>query len=79
MQPYWIKIDAPRPSLGVGITAISEDDARALFRLAWPEDRIASIAPIRDMRDIEQNHVAPNMGNWFKRGIWYPMGHDQIS
>jgi hypothetical protein len=77
MQPYWIRID--KCGLGVGITATSEEDARALFQKAWPKDRIASLAPINDMRDIEQNHVAPNMGNWFMRGIWFPMGYDQIS
>jgi hypothetical protein len=77
MQPYWIRID--KCGLGVGITAISEEDARALFHKAWPKDCIASLAPINDMRDIEQNHVAPNMGNWFMRGIWFPMGYSEIS
>jgi len=63
-------------SRGVGITAYSEDDAKALFRLAWPTAyKILSIEPIKDMRDIDQDHVAPNMENWFRRGIWYPSGY----
>jgi hypothetical protein len=67
-------------SLGVGITAHSEDDARALFHVAWPKGHeIVEIRPIADMREIDQNHVAPNMGNWLRRGIWYPQGYADVS
>lgn len=79
MRPYWIQSDPPF-GLGVGITASSEEHARALFLAAWPAGRrIAAIRPVTDMRDIEQNHVAPNMGNWLKLGIWYPQGFEHIS
>jgi hypothetical protein len=79
LRPYWIKTDIPY-DLGAGITAYSEQDAAALFRLAWPNAyKIVEIAIIRDMREIDQNHVAPNMGNWMKRGIWYPRGREYIS
>lgn len=77
MTPYWVSIER---GLGVGITAHSEEDARALFDAAFANSYIfVAIKAIKDMRDIEQNHVAPNMGNWFRRGIWYPLGFDQIS
>lgn len=25
--------------------------------------------------DLDQGHVVPNMGNIFKRGIWWPLGY----
>jgi hypothetical protein len=79
MRPYWIKIDHPM-SRGVGITANSEDDARTLFRLAWPTAyKIMSIEEIVDMRDVDQDHVAPNMGNCLRRGIWFPIGYGHIT
>lgn len=84
MKPYWIKIErqsGPKLlSLGAGITAYSEADARLLFEAAFGSGvRISEVQPIADMREIEQNHVAPNMGNWFNRGIWFPLGYEQIS
>ncbi len=79
MRPYWVTTTQPM-SLGVGLTAYSEDDAQTLFRLAWPTAyEIVKIEPIADMRSIDQNHVAPNMGNFLKRGIWYPLGYAHIS
>jgi|HubBroStandDraft_6_1064221.scaffolds.fasta_scaffold519703_2 hypothetical protein len=84
MRPYWIKPErSPEPTnlnLGVGITAHSEADARQLFEMAFGQSRqIASIEPIADMSELDQGHVVPNMGNWLRRGIWFPLGYDQIS
>ena len=84
MKPYWITVEPQsRPtllSLGAGITAISEADAKALFQVAFgPDFQITKVEPIADMRDLEQNHVVPNMGNWFKRGVWYPLGYEHTS
>jgi hypothetical protein len=67
-------------STGVGITAASEDDAVALFRRAWPTAyQITAITIIADMREVDQGHVAPNMENWMKRGIWYPRGYQHLT
>ena len=78
MKPYWIKIS--QGGLSVGITARSAEDARTLFDLAFGASYVfVNIEPIADMRDLDQNHVVPNMGNWFRRGIWYPLGYAQIS
>jgi len=84
MRPYWITITRhPRPTplnLGAGITANSVSDARLLFEAAFgAQFQIEAINPIEDMRNIEQKHVAPNMGNWSKRGIWFPLGYDQVA
>jgi len=82
MQPYWITIErGPEPTplnLGAGITAISEADARVLFAETFePVCRIERIVAVTDIRDIEQGHVVPNMGNWFRRGVWFPLGYAQ--
>ena len=66
MHPYWITLSG---HLGVGITARSEADALQLFALAFGSaEKIVSIEIIKDMNDLEQNHVVPNMGgaNWFR-------------
>ena len=74
MHPYWIDIEG---RLGVGITARSDQDALAIFEARFGSKyRPAQVTVIRDMNKLEQNHVAPNMGNWFVRGIWFPLGYD---
>jgi hypothetical protein len=74
MRPYWIKTDRPM-SLGIGVTAQSEEDAIGLFREAFPTHTALGITVIQDMREIDQKHVAPNAGDWLRRGIWFPLGH----
>ena len=77
MTPYWIKTDR---GLGVGLTALSEAGARALFDEVFGSSyKFMGIEPIADMRHLDQNHVVPNMGNWLRRGVWFPLGHAQIS
>lgn len=78
MNPYWIEIerlDRPSPlNRGIGITAISEEDAVNLFReLIGAEHAINSIKKIYDIGELDQNFVTPNMGNLFVRGVWYPL------
>ena len=78
MNPYWIDIEQlhqPSPlNRGVGITAISEEDAVGIFReLIGPEQIIKSIKKVSDVRDLDQNFVVPNMGSLFVRGVWYPL------
>ncbi|WP_376702328.1 hypothetical protein RQ479_19870 [Mesorhizobium sp. ISC25] len=76
---YWITISG-HP--GVGVTARSEVDALKLFSLVFGSvEKVVSIEIIKDMNDLDQNHVVPNLGaaNWFRRGIWYPQGQEYIS
>jgi hypothetical protein len=78
LNPYWIETDKPM-SLGFGITAHSEADAKQILRLLLPgEYCVTHIATVSDMRSIDQRHVAPNMGNWMQRGVWYPCGFGDI-
>jgi|EndMetStandDraft_4_1072995.scaffolds.fasta_scaffold324448_2 hypothetical protein len=81
MTPYWIMVNrtAETPmylGLGIGVTARSEADARVIVHDQFGEAiSISEIKPIRDMNEIEQNHVAPNIEpNWMIRGVWYPRG-----
>ncbi len=78
MHPYWITISG---HLGVGVTARSEGDALQLFALAFPSKKAVSIEIIKNMNDLDQNHVIPNLGgaNWLRRGIWFPQGQDHIA
>ncbi|WP_337147078.1 hypothetical protein [Mesorhizobium sp. Cs1299R1N3] len=79
MHPYWITISG---HLGVGVTARSKADALHLFELAFGSaQKIVSIEIIKDMNDLDQNHVLPNLGstNWLRRGIWFPQGQEHIA
>ncbi len=79
MHPYWITISG-RP--GVGITARSEADALQLFELAFGSaEKIISVEIIKDINDLDQNHVVPNLvgANWLRRGIWFPQGQEHIA
>lgn len=76
MLPYWISVEG---QLGVGITARCETDALELFRLAFgSQDQVIGLRAMGDMTELNQRHVTPNMGNWLKRGIWYPLGYEHI-
>ncbi|WP_162939474.1 hypothetical protein [Neorhizobium sp. NCHU2750] len=70
-----------KPSgLGFGITAWSKEDAETLLRLVLPDDcAIISINPVKDAASLDQGHVIPNMGNMFRRGIWYPLGYQHLT
>ena len=74
LVPYWIEcLYAP----GVGITAQSELDTLALLENAFGgEIRPGRVARVHDATELDHNHVVPNMGNWLKRGVWYPRGYE---
>lgn len=78
MEVFWIEPtgpDLPRGAgFGLGVTAIDLDDALALVREKVGPCEIGSSRVIRSMDEVEQNHVRKNMGNFLKRGIWYPNG-----
>ncbi len=73
LRPYWITVD---DQLGIGVTGQDEADAFALAAAALGLSRAESIRPLLAMTELGQGHVVPNMGNWFKRGVWFPLGFD---
>lgn len=77
LAPYWIDCDdAP----GVGITAQSETDALVLLEKAFGSRRHPGrVIRVHDVTELDQNHVVPNMGNWLRRGVWYPLGYEDVA
>jgi hypothetical protein len=74
VRPYWIVVEPTHgPSilnLGVGITAASEADARAMFAAAFgAAHRIAQVRAVMAADELDQKHVVPNMGNMLKCGV----------
>jgi hypothetical protein len=66
--------------LGFGITARDWEDAISLLKeatkvsLGGPADEamIGSWREVRNVGELEQDHVVPNMGMMPRRGVWYP-------
>jgi hypothetical protein len=81
MKVFWIRFaDAPSYSpmqRGMGVTAYNENDAAALIHAAVGAVTVAQITEVKSIDELEQNHVVPNMGNFFRRGIWFPLGYEQ--
>jgi hypothetical protein len=80
MRPYWITFKNPPLGffqVGVGVTAAPEAEASEILASALFElPEIDAVRPIQHFDEIEQNHVAPNMGNILKRGVWFPRGYE---
>lgn len=79
---YWITFkNPPRFSplgLGCGVTAESEEAAIELIRHhVFKGDAFEVLNIIENVAipELDQGHVVPNMGNFFMRGIWWPIGY----
>ena len=73
LRRFWFPVPG---HLGIGVTAYSRTEAEALARTAanqvgWPFDAGVVVEDI-DVRDLDQNHVVPNMGPVNFHGVWYP-------
>lgn len=80
MHPYWLTLKNLPPfhslSLGAGITAASEEEAREILTDKFGREWEAEIVRrIYAADEIEQNHVRPTMGNFLIRGVWFPSGY----
>lgn len=85
LKRYWIKFEesdalfSKACHLGLGVTAYDFEDARRLIKEKVFKNE--DVPPIKqlvenvDIRTLEQNHIAPNMGSPNLRGIWFPMGY----
>ena len=77
LHRYWIKLVPPAPvgfTLGCGVTAFSEDDARQQIesRLRGSRAVVESVVADIDISMLDQRHVIPNIGDCTIRGIWFP-------
>ena len=83
MKPYWVMFERlATPTflkMGVGVTARSESDARAIVAAAFSEARITTIEAVEGVGSLDQDHVVPNMGNMLRRGVWFPKGFEHIA
>lgn len=86
LRRFWIKFkltidDSPPPGvlLGVGVTSNSFEEAlelikKSVFQLdGLPE--VERFTEDVDIRELDQGHVVPNMGDPSTKGIWYPLGY----
>jgi hypothetical protein len=82
---YWIEFgeaeaarnEMPLPTLGVGVTAWTEEDALILIAAAFvrsvsdlprPKRVIADV----DVSTLDSGHIVPGVGDPARRGVWYP-------
>lgn len=79
LHRYWVRFDDAPPSLGLGmgVTAVDRADAESLvaastFLDGQPLPAIREMVEDIDVRDLDQSHVAPNIGDPTVRGVWYP-------
>jgi hypothetical protein len=82
LRRYWFRWDGdphdlpPGAALGYGVTAVDRADAEMLISAALlggaalPDG--ADVAENVDVRNLDQGHVLPNMGDPSVRGVWYP-------
>jgi hypothetical protein len=78
LTAFWIESPIPHAPLGFGVTARSLADALALIR-AFGYGRYLPDDPARlqvtegvTVGELDQAHVAANMGPIVVRGLWYP-------
>ena len=74
LQSYWI--ESPTIGFGLGVTAYSRYDAFKLLGEAGfmlsPDNPDVSVVEGVGVSDLDTNHVVPNIGPLFFRGIWHP-------
>ena len=75
LRRFWFPVPG---HLGIGVTAYTRQEAEAQARdaadrLAWELDRSEVVVDV-DIRDLDQNHVVPNMTAAVWRGVWFPKG-----
>jgi hypothetical protein len=74
---FWMQRHDAGPYDAYGVTGYSLADALHILRefgIELPED-MSSFKIVEGVRvsDLDQNHVAPNIGPIVVRGVWYPL------
>jgi hypothetical protein len=76
LRRYWIKFATPAPvgfTLGCGVTAFSETEARELaLKVCHGEPVITSVASDIDVSTLDAMRIIPNMGDCTLHGVWFP-------
>ncbi|MCX5660698.1 MAG: hypothetical protein NTW19_13400 [Planctomycetota bacterium] len=84
LRRFWIEVERGRPrSLpfwAFGVTAHDYADALAILQERVFKDcglpEVVRVVANVDVRELDQNHVVPNMGVVVWRGVWHPKGFD---
>ena len=72
LRSFWFMTSS---GLGYGATGYDQADAEALLlSFGYPAEGIVVTGGTSDVKhaDLEQNHVAPNIGAMVVRGVWFP-------
>ena len=73
LRRYWFPLSI---GLGIGVTAASDDEARALAmdaqRRTAPDATLLEPIVDVDVRTLDAGHVQPNIGPVVVRGVWFP-------
>ena len=82
LHRFWFRFDGDMSSLptgtvlGCGVTAVDRADAEQLVRSAvFGGDSLPPVVDVVedvDVRELDQGHVVPNMGDPSVRGVWFP-------
>lgn len=79
LHRYWIRFDGsanhPGAAMGCGVSAVDRQDAVSLIAADLGEAAVESIRDVVedvDVRQLDEGHVIPNMGDPSLRGIWFP-------
>ena len=78
LETFWFTFPQdPWLPFGIGVTAYSEADARAMLEergvSAWfAEAKEVLVRRGVRIQDLDQSNVVPNIGPMQLRGVWYP-------
>lgn len=86
MIKYWIEFeqtlsDNPPPGtlIGVGITVCCKEQALKQIKEKIFEGSLPVVKSVKagvSLIELDQDHVVPNMSDYKKEGIWFPLGYD---
>ena len=78
----WFRFDASAErlasgaGLGCGLTAVDRRDAEAMLAASvfggGPLPAVLEVVEDVDVRDLDEGHVLPNLGDPSARGVWFP-------
>jgi hypothetical protein len=81
MEVFWVDFHEPPIGLGLGlgVTAFDKEDALRIVEDNFGQLSAERITIVESIDQLEANHVRRNMGNFLKRGIWFPNNSDWSS
>jgi hypothetical protein len=81
LRRFWFRFEPSDTDLfigrafGCGVTAVDRRDAEDLMRVQAFRGTLPQVVEVIedvDVRDLDESHVIPNMGDPSIRGVWFP-------